>query len=164
MDGQWDIDEVYRIRDASYDSWHPGWDDSVPLQAEMDKPQYWGRPFFQATRFGESHDMVSGQDPLSIRIAARPPFGQGYQMAKALGALTLLSNGIPMLFMGQEVGETIAFSFTDNEAFINPQLDDLPPAAATDNTRILAWFRQLMGLRNDPSKGLQGDANYQRCV
>jgi 1,4-alpha-glucan branching enzyme len=161
MDGQWGIDEVFQIRAASYDSAHPGWDDSVPLKAEMDKPQYWGRPFFQATRFGESHDMVSGQDSLSVRIAARPPFGQGYQMAKALGALTLLSNGIPMLFMGQEVGETVAFSFDNNDQWINPQLDDLPSATATDNTRILAWFRQLMGLRNDPSKGLQGDANYQ---
>jgi 1,4-alpha-glucan branching enzyme len=161
MDGQWGIDEVYQIRAASYDSGHPGWDDSVPLKAEMDKPQYWGRPFFQATRFGESHDMVSGQDVLNIRIAARPPFGQGYQMAKALGALTLLSNGIPMLFMGQEVGEAVAFSFDNNDQWINPQVHDLPPAAATDNTRILAWFRQLMGLRNDPSKGLQGDANYQ---
>jgi 1,4-alpha-glucan branching enzyme len=105
--------------------------------------------------------MVSGQDVLNIRIAARPPFGQGYQMAKALGALTLLSNGIPMLFMGQEVGEAVAFSFDNNDQWINPQVHDLPPAAATDNTRILAWFRQLMGLRNDPSKGLQGDANYQ---
>ncbi len=158
MDGQWGIDEVYCIRSASYDSANPGRDDSIPLKTEMDNPQYWGRPFFQATRFGESHDMVSGQDPLNLRIATRPPFGQGYQLAKALGTLTLLSNGIPMLFMGQEVGETAAFSFTDNEEYINPQL---PPATATDNTRILAWFRQLMGLRNDPSKGLQGDANYQ---
>ena len=164
MDGQWDIDEAYRIRDASYDDWHAGWDDSLPLQAEMDKPAYWGRPFYQATRFGESHDMVSGQDSLSVRIAARPPFGQGYQMAKALGTLTLLSNGIPMLFMGQEVGETAAFSFSNNDQWLNPQLDDLPAASATDNTRILAWFRQLMGLRNDPSKGLQGDANYQVVV
>ena len=161
MDGQWGIDEVFRIRDASYDSANPGSDDSGPLKTEMDNPQYWGRPFFQATRFGESHDMVSGQDSLSIRIAARPPLGQGYQLAKALGTLTLLSNGIPMLFMGQEVGETVAFSFDDNAQWINPQLDDLPPAEATDNTRILAWFRQLMGLRNDSSKGLQGDANYQ---
>ncbi len=159
MDGQWGIDEVFRIRAASYDSGHPGWDDSGPLKAEMDNPHYWGRPFFQATRFGESHDMVSGQDPLSIRIASRPPFGQGYQMAKAMGAVTLLSNGIPMLFMGQEVGETVAFSFSNNEQWINPQLADCSPA--TDTTRILAWFRQLMGLRNDPSKGLQGEANYQ---
>jgi len=30
MDGQWDIDEAYRFRDASYDSLHPGWDDSAP--------------------------------------------------------------------------------------------------------------------------------------
>jgi 1,4-alpha-glucan branching enzyme len=162
MDGQWGIDEVYRIRDASYDSWTPGSDDSGPLETEMDNPQYWGRPFFQAVRFGESHDMVSAQDPGNQRIAARPPFGQGYQMAKALGSLTLLSNGIPMLFMGQEIGETVSFSFDNNNEWINPQSVDLPAATATtDQTRILAWFRQLMGLRNDGSKGLQGDANYQ---
>jgi hypothetical protein len=57
MDGQWGIDEVFQIRAASYDSGNPGWDDSRPLKAQMDQPQYWGRPFFQATRFGESHDM-----------------------------------------------------------------------------------------------------------
>ncbi len=119
LDGQWGIDEVFRIRDASYDTSHFGADDSAPLQTEMNNPNYWGRPFFQATRFGESHDMVSGQDPLSIRIAARPPFGQGLRMAKALGALTLLSNGIPMLFMGQEVAETVAFSFDNNNQWIN---------------------------------------------
>jgi 1,4-alpha-glucan branching enzyme len=161
MDGQWGIDEGFRIRAASYDSGHPGWDDSGGLKAEMDNPQYWGRPFFQATRFGESHDMVSGQDSLSVRIAARPPYGQGYRMAKAMGALTLLSNGIPMLFMGQEVGETTAFSFGNNDQWINPQNQEFPPGGPTDTTRILAWFRQLMGLRNDPAKGLQGDANVQ---
>jgi 1,4-alpha-glucan branching enzyme len=162
MDGQWDIDEVWRIRDASYDVWHAGWDDSMPLKTEMDKPQYWGRPFFQATRFGESHDMVSAQDAGNKRIAARPPLGQGYQLAKALGSVTLLSNGVPMLFMGQEVGETVSFSLNNSENhWINPQQYDIVPGAGTDNARILAWFRQLMGLRNDPSKGLQGDANYQ---
>ena len=161
MDGQWGIDEVYRIRDVSYDSWSSNTDDSSGVKKEMDNPQYWGRPFFQATRFGESHDMVSAQDSANKRIAARPPFGQGYQMAKALGALTLLSNGVPMLFMGQEVGETRAFSFADNQQRIDPQLYDLPPDKAIDNTRILAWFRQLMGLRNDASKGLQGDTNFQ---
>jgi 1,4-alpha-glucan branching enzyme len=161
MDGQWDIDEAYRMRDASYDSWHPGWDDSGPLQTEMDNPHYWGRPFFQATRFGESHDMVSAQDPANLRIAARPPFGQGLQMAKALGTLTLLSNGIPMLFMGQEVGETQSFSFDNDGLVVNPQNDDLPPATAMDNTRVLAWFRLLMGLRNDAAQGLRGEANYQ---
>jgi 1,4-alpha-glucan branching enzyme len=156
LDGQWDIDEVYRIRDASYDTRNPGSDDAGPLKNEMDKPSYFGRPFFQATRFGESHDMVSGQDSSNIRIASRPPFGQGLRMAKALGTVTLLSNGVPMLFMGQEVAETVAFSFDNNNQWINPQ--------TTANTSVLAWFRQLMGLRNDSSKGLQGDGNYQVVV
>ncbi len=161
MDGQWDIDEVYRIRDASYDTWQPGRNDATALQAEMNSPAYWGRPFYQATRFGESHDMVSAQDPGNRRIAARPPFGQGLRMAKAFGTVTLLSNGVPMLFMGQEVGATQSFSFDNNGLVVNPQDYDLPHDAATDNTRVLEWFRSLMGLRNDPSQGLRGDANYQ---
>jgi 1,4-alpha-glucan branching enzyme len=158
MDGQWGIDEVYQIKAASYDT-KCNADDSVPLKTTMDAPSYWGRPFNQVTRFGESHDMVSGQDPTNMRIAARPPYRQGFQMAKALGTLTLMSNGVPMVFMGQEVGETMAFSFDDNDQWINPQNYDVSPA--TDNTRILDWFRQIMGLRNDASKGLQGNANYQ---
>ena len=103
--------------------------------------------------------MVSEQDAGNKRIAARPPYGQGYQLAKAIGTLTLLSNGVPMLFMGQEVGETLCFSFDDAARPVNPQQPS--PASATDQTRILAWFRSLMGLRNDATKGLQGDANYQ---
>jgi 1,4-alpha-glucan branching enzyme len=161
LDGQWDIDESYRIREACYDPWHDGSDDSRPLASELNQPAYWGRPFSQATRFGESHDMVSAQDPGNQRIARRPPFGQGYQLAKAMGTLTLLSNGVPMLFMGQEVGETLSFSFDEAAQPVNPQVHNLPLAAATDQTRILAWFQSLMGLRNDPSKGLEGDANYQ---
>jgi 1,4-alpha-glucan branching enzyme len=114
LDGQWGIDEVYQIKAATYDAKNNA-DDSQPLKGTMDAPDGWGRPFSQVTRFGESHDMVSGQDPTNIRIAARPFYRQGFQMAKALGTLTLLSNGIPMLFMGQEVGETVAFSFTNND-------------------------------------------------
>ena len=160
MDGQWGIDESYRLRDASYDSWHPGWDDAIPLCQEMNNPAYWGRPFFQAVRFGESHDMVSAQDPANQRIAARPPYGTGLQLAKALGTLTLLSNGIPMLFMGQEVGESRAFAFDSSAPALNPQQYLAPAAAAPgDNAIVLAWFRQLLGLRNDPGQGLQGDSN-----
>jgi 1,4-alpha-glucan branching enzyme len=161
LDGQWEIDESYRILDASYDSRTPGSDHSGPLANEMNQPSYSGRPFFQATRFGESHDMVSAQDSqqLDQRVAARPPYGQGYQLAKAMGTLTLLSNGVPLLFMGQEVGETLCFSFDNAAQPVNPQ--QLPAATAIDQTRILAWFVSLMGLRNDPSKGLQGESNYQ---
>jgi hypothetical protein len=128
----------------------------------MNNPAYWGRPYFQAVRFGESHDMVSAQDPANLRVAARPPFGDGLQLAKAFGTLTLLSNGIPMLFMGQEVGDTSPFAFDSSAPALNPQQYDLPPSvAANNNARVLAWFRQLMGLRNDPTQGLQGASNYQ---
>jgi 1,4-alpha-glucan branching enzyme len=162
MDGQWGIDEVYRIRDASYDIWHLGSDDAPPLCGEMNNPAYWGRPFFQAVRFGESHDMVSAQDPANLRIATRPPFGDGLQLAKALGTLTLLSHGVPMLFMGQEVGETSPFAFDSSAPALNPQQYDLSATVAADNNaRVLAWFRQLMGLRNDSVQGLQGEANFQ---
>jgi 1,4-alpha-glucan branching enzyme len=160
MDGQWGIDEVYRIRDASYDTWNASSNDADPLAQEMNKPAYWGRPFHQAVRFGESHDMVSAQDSGNKRIAARPPFGQGLQMAKAMGALTLLSNGVPMLFMGQEYGEIVPFSFDSSSPALNPQSNDAPDAPVV-NVRVLAWFRSLMGLRNDPVQGLQGDTNYQ---
>src|SRR5205085_2471707 len=85
----------------------------------------------------------------------------GLQMAKAVGTATLLSNGVPMLFMGQEVGETRFFSFDNVRPAINPQVHDLPPGAETDNTHVLSWFRSLMGLRNDPGKGLRGNANAQ---
>jgi 1,4-alpha-glucan branching enzyme len=161
MDGQWDIDEAYRLRDASYDMWYPGSDHAAPVSVEMNNPAYWGRPSFQAVRFGESHDMVSAQDSANVRIAARPPFGFGLQMAKALGTLTILSNGIPLLFMGQEVGETAAFSFDSSGPALNPQKYEVAVAGDNNNARVLAWFRQLLGLRNDPAQGLQGDANYQ---
>jgi len=158
MDGEWGVDEVYRIKDASYDTRNNS-DNASRVKDGMDAPAYWGRPFHQVMRFGESHDMVSAQGAGNLRIAARPFYGQGLQMAKALGTLTLLSNGVPMLFMGQEAGETTAFSFDDNQQWLNPQKYDVAPA--TDNTRVLSWFRQIMGLRNDAAKGLQGDSNYQ---
>ena len=160
LDGEWDIDEVYRIRDASYCTWSDTADTAGDLKREMDNPNFWNRPFYEAVRYGESHDMVSGQDSANKRIACRPPYGQGLRMAKALGTVTLLSNGVPMLFMGQEVGETRYFSFDNNGPVTNPQ-NYAPWNPPTDNTRILGWFQSLMGLRNDTTKGLKGNDNYQ---
>jgi 1,4-alpha-glucan branching enzyme len=67
-----------------------------------------------------------------------------------------------MLFMGQEVGETAAFAFDSSAPALNPQKYDLAASAGyNENARVLAWFRQLLRLRNDPAQGLQGDANFQ---
>jgi 1,4-alpha-glucan branching enzyme len=160
MDGEWGIDQSYRIRDASYDSGTPSSDSASGLADAMNQPAFWGRPFYEAMRFGESHDMVSAQDSGNKRIAARPPFGQGLQMAKAFGALTILSNGVPMLFMGQEAGEVASFSFDANSPALNPQ-KYTGPNAPVANAHVLAWFCSLLGLRNDTAQGLQGDSNYQ---
>lgn len=162
MDGQWDIAEVSDLGRAAYDPWQPAEDHAAAVKAAMEIPQMWpGRPFFEATRFAESHDSVSGQDIGNKRIANRPPYRQGLQMAKAMGAATVLSHGIPMVFMGEEVGETRYFSFANDGPATNPQAHDLPPDAATDHTRVLTWFRSLMGLRNDAQKGIRGNADQQ---
>src|SRR5262249_44529862 len=158
LDGQWHIDELWSVGHAAYDPWNPADDHAAEVKSRLDVPRTWaGWPASAATRFAESHDAVSGQNPFNKRIAARPPCGQGFRRAKAHGALTLLAGGVPMLFMGQEVAETRFFSFDNAGLVTNPQAHDLPPASATDNTRVLAWFRSLMGLRNDPAKGLRGN-------
>jgi 1,4-alpha-glucan branching enzyme len=162
LDGQWAIDESYRLRDISYDPWNPAADSAGSLKPWMNQPPTWpGRQYFEATRFAESHDRVSEQDPGDKRVAARPPAGLGFQMAKAIGAVALLCRGVPMIFMGQEVAETRPFSFDNNGPVVDPQDHDLPPATATDQTRVLAWFASLMGLRNDAAKGLRGNDSTQ---
>lgn len=161
MDGTWHLDEAYRVLDCSYDVWHGDQNHIGDLAREVQIPQSFFRPFMGATRYSESHDFVSGQGDSHQRIAKRPPFGLGFQMAKAFGALPLLSNGVPMLFMGQEVAETRFFSFDNNGPVTNPQVH---VGAGTDQTRVLAWFTSLIGLRNDPQKGLRGDSNVMNVA
>jgi len=156
LDGEWAWDEVFRFRDVSYNTKRGG-DDANRLKEEMDKPSFDGRPFYIAVRQAENHDRVSGQQDDDKRIASRPPFGEGLRLAKALGTIPLLSNGVPLLFMGQEVGETRPFSFDNDGQAIDPQR----PALPVENTRVAAWFRSIMGLRNDPAKGVRGQFSYQ---
>ena len=42
-----------------------------------------------------------------------------------------------------------------------PQVHDLPAGVGHRPDRVLAWFRSLMGLRNDPIKGLRGNDSIQ---
>jgi 1,4-alpha-glucan branching enzyme len=155
IDGEWHIDESFRVLDSSYDSWNSNDDHASALAEQLSIPQSWLMPYYDSVRFGESHDMVSGQDAARKRIAARPPFGLGYPLAKAVGALVILAKGVPMLFMGQESGETQYFSFDQNGLVVNPQAYD--DSGASDRGRVLEWFRALLGLRKDPAKGLRGN-------
>jgi hypothetical protein len=71
LDGEWAIDEAYRIRDASYCTWSDSADNACDLKREMDNPNFWNRPFYEAVRDSENHDMAAGQDAANKRIASR---------------------------------------------------------------------------------------------
>jgi len=71
--------------------------------------------------------MVSGQEPLSQRIAARL-LGLRLSMAKAMGALTLLSNGTPCFSWARRSAETEQLLLPDFNEVINPQNCEFPPA------------------------------------
>jgi len=161
MDGQWAFNESYPIGDAARNND----DQSQAICGSLEIPISWGRPFSEAVRYGESQDTCGNRpNPWApqLRIVRRAPFGQGFQMAKAIGTLVLLADGVPMVFMGQEGGE-------DNDFFFDfyPALDRHDPdffarlslyeTLGDDHNRIMAWFRDLMGLRNDPSNGIRGD-------
>lgn len=163
QDGQWNFLLSRALGDIAYKAANPDIDVSGNVKYGLDTDQTWLRPYFESVRYGESHDSASGQDNgNNKRIAARPPFRQGLQMAKAVGAAALLCNGVPMFFMGQEGGETRPFSFDnapDNpDAFLNPQTYT---ATDNDNGRVLAFFRSILGLRDNASNGLRGDDAQQ---
>jgi 1,4-alpha-glucan branching enzyme len=144
---------------AAFKAWNPEQDLSLEIKNGMDIIQTWVRPYYESVRYAESHDSASGQnDGQNKRIAARPPWRQGLQMAKTVGAVVILCNGIPMIFMGQETGEIRPFSMENlpdhSRAILNPQghIDD-----GSDNSRVLAWYQSLLGLRNNADNGLLGD-------
>jgi 1,4-alpha-glucan branching enzyme len=163
QDGQWNFLLSRSLGDIAYKAWDPGIDVSGNVKSGLDTDQTWVRPYYESVRYGESHDSASGQDNgNNKRIAARPPYRQGLQMAKSVGAAAILCNGVPMLFMGQEGGETRPFSF-DNapgnpDGMLNPQQYT---AGGGDPSRVLAWFSSILGLRNNPSNGFRGDDTQQ---
>jgi 1,4-alpha-glucan branching enzyme len=150
LDGQWRFQEMYALHAAACNQD----DKSSDVRTGLDGA---ARPYQRAVSYAESHDSVSGQGG-SRRVVAREHLGNGRQMAKAVGAVALLAEGIPMLFMGEEAGEDRPFLFdmlATDPAFVL-RLDDYEQQG-NEFFRILTWFRNLMGLRNNPSNGLQGD-------
>jgi 1,4-alpha-glucan branching enzyme len=158
LDGQWDFAFNYPVGDGAWE----GGDDSSGIASGMALPHIWLRPFSEAVRYGESHDSCGNRGPGRLRIARRAPFGRGFQTAKAVGTVALLAHGVPMLFMGQEGGEDQDFFFDfdmatnrgDLQYFARlPYYDDL----GDQRNRIVAWYRDLIGLRMNGGNGLRGN-------
>ena len=103
--------------------------------------------WYKVTNYAESHDEV-GNEP--GRIADVAGLGRGLRIAKAAMTVTLLSRGLPMMFMGAEVGEVRQFrndlaDTLDLDAYAN----DLAPR------RVRDWTNVLLTLRRD-NPNLQG--------
>ena len=95
--------------------------------------------WYEATNYPESHDEV-GNEP--NRISHVAGIGQGYRRNKVAAAVTLLSRGIPMWFMGAEAGEWRQFSKDGDEPL------DLTHYERDDSARRLRrWWNDLCHLR-----------------
>ena len=150
LDGQWHFREMYALGGAAYDTDDKAGDVRDGL-GSLDQP------FWRGVPYAESHDSVSGQNNQQ-RIVRREAWGFGRQMAKAVGAVALLSRGLPMLFMGEEAGEDRPFPFdmtATDPAFVL-RLDDYEKPGS-EFANVLMWFRHLMGLRGNPDNGLEAD-------
>jgi 1,4-alpha-glucan branching enzyme len=95
--------------------------------------------WYKVTNYPESHDEVGN---VRDRIAYVAGWGQGFRMCKVAAAGTLLSRGIPMVFMGAESGEDAQFAFG-----ASTKLDLDRYLADDDRGRIRAWWRALSDLR-----------------
>ncbi|HEU4678653.1 MAG TPA: alpha-amylase family glycosyl hydrolase, partial [Terrimicrobiaceae bacterium] len=95
--------------------------------------------WYNVTNYAESHDEVGN---VRDRIAYVAGWGQGLRMAKVAAAGTLLSRGIPMAFMGAEVGEDKQFEFGSTATL---DLDFY--LADADRGRLRAWWGVLCDLR-----------------
>lgn len=81
-------------------------------------------------------------------------------MAKAIGAVALLAEGIPMIFMGEEAAEDQPFTFGNSPTIPGFTLRlDSYEQAGSEFLQVLTWFRDLMGLRSNASNGIRGSDN-----
>ncbi len=157
LDGQWHFPFHYSVADLA-----KTWDKTQDLWDAMNVPHTWRRPFSEAVRFAESHDSCGHPDSGEVRIVRQAPLGLGFQMAKATGTVALLAMGVPMLFMGSEGGEDNDFFPAYNRADDRNRAEFFARLATyeslgDDRNRVLAWFRDLIGLRNNANNGLQGN-------
>ncbi len=101
---------------------------------------HFGDGWQDATVYTESHDEVGNTDD---RIARRGRDGKGWEMSQLSLAGTIMARGTPMVFMGQEGGETTQFH-------IDWWDDRLPlDEYETSRTKVLGWYQLLNSIRGD---------------
>lgn len=101
---------------------------------------HFGDGWQDATVYTESHDEVGNTDD---RIAKRGRDGKGWEMNQIALAGTIMARGTPMVFMGQEGGETTQFhiDWWDDRLDLNSYETD------TGRSKVLAWYQALNEIR-----------------
>jgi 1,4-alpha-glucan branching enzyme len=113
-----------------------------------------GDSWQDALIYTESHDEVGNTDD---RIARRARDAKGWEMAQLAAAGTILARGIPMIFMGQEGGESMQFGQDDGKlAEYNPGTgdtwwDDRLDLNAYENdpgrNKVRLWYKKMFESR-----------------
>jgi len=157
LPNEWDLTNVGGPMDSQWcDDFHDRLEDAcrghlvMPRLADALKLTHSAcDDWYKATNYPESHDEVGNEND---RIAQVGRFGQGLRQNKVAAAVTLLSRGIPMWFMGAEAGEHRQFLFNRNDALDLAHYDSDPQAR-----RMRAWWKALTDLRRHNPR-IQGPA------
>lgn len=113
---------------------------------------HFGDGWQDATVYTESHDEVGNTDD---RIAKRGRDGKGWEMNQLSLAGTVMARGTPMVFMGQEAGETTQFHID----WWDDRLDLDNYESNQGRQKILHWYQKLNQIRRDDLENLsQGNS------
>ncbi|XCN71105.1 MAG: alpha-amylase family glycosyl hydrolase [Candidatus Electrothrix aestuarii] len=134
MDTQWCDD----FHDCLVDACR-GWDVMGRLANAMKISHTACERWHEATIYAESHDEV-GNEP--HRISNVAGYGQGMRRSKVAAAATLLGRGVPLSFMGAEVGEWRQFPKDENRALDLDQYEQDTTARHMRN-----WWNRLAEIR-----------------
>ncbi len=113
---------------------------------------HFGDSWQDATVYTESHDEVGNTDD---RIARRGRDGKGWEMNQISLAGTIMARGIPMVFMGQEAGESTQFhiDWWDDRLDLNNYETDI------GRQKVVNWYTKLNQIRSDDKSTLaMGDS------
>ncbi|GAA0858909.1 carbohydrate-binding module family 20 domain-containing protein [Aliiglaciecola litoralis] len=101
---------------------------------------HFGDGWQDATVYSESHDEVGNTDD---RIAKRGRDGKGWEMNQLSLTGTVLARGTPMIFMGQEGGESTQFhiDWWDDRLPLNDYEND------AGRQKVLAWYKKMNEIR-----------------
>ncbi|WED24129.1 alpha-amylase family glycosyl hydrolase [Vibrio sp. JC009] len=109
-----------------------------------------GDSWHDAVNYTESHDEVGNEDKRIAKVARN---GMGWNMSQVAAPMTILSRGIPMIFMGQEGGEWTQFGQNghpeDGGSWWDHRLSLTSYETMPYQQKILNWYRRIFEIRRN---------------